>query len=226
MNTSTDDVPEPMFAKISAVAAAREKEHLAKHIRRSRRRLLERGFLADGRVPYGLVRVLVDPGTGAVVRVLGQGESVSRPGTRVSLRLGPEEQVAIVRRLFDGIESGQSVASLAEDLNVRKVPPPSVASRVAAGVADPGRRETGWNRSAVWLILRNEIYTGVLVYGRVQAGESPGDGDTPGNGLGRVRVEGFYPDPPISREQFARVQERLAARAPHARKCMLQEDGE
>ncbi len=213
------------MARVGNVAAAREREALARRARLVRRRCLERGYWVGGHAPYGLVRALVETGTGAVLRVLARGESVKLPGAGISLRQGPVEQVASVRLLFDGIEAGQSLSSLADELNLRKVPPPSLARRGAADTSEPGRPERKWNRSTVSGILRNELYIGVLVFGRLQPGDARGDGDTRDSGLGPVRIEGFYPDPPISREQFARVQERLAARAPHARKRMLREEG-
>lgn len=68
-----------------------------------------------------------------------------------------EVEAGVVREVFERAASGQSVRVIAHDLNLRGVPSPRA-----------GKRGTGtWAPSALWVIVRNPRYRGLIVWGAV-----------------------------------------------------------
>jgi hypothetical protein len=100
---------------------------------------------------YGLRRMLINQ-TGAHKGLLARGEHKSLQTDRVILVPGPDEEVRVVRWIYDQFTiQGRREAEIAVDLN-------------AQGVAtDLGRP---WTRSTVHQVLTNEKYIGNNVYNR------------------------------------------------------------
>jgi len=93
----------------------------------------------------------------------------------------------VVRRIFAMTDSGRSVLDITKTLN-------------AEGIANPTGRL--WSKTGVHNILRNEAYTGTLVWGTNAKDQAE-----------PVRVEQAFPAI-ISTAQFRRVNQTLRARAP------------
>jgi DNA invertase Pin-like site-specific DNA recombinase len=115
-------------------------------------KLIELGFRQGGTAGYGLRRMLVDH-TGQPKAVLARGEHKSIQTDRVILVPGPEEERAVVARIYRAfIEERRTEAQIAHLLNV-------------AGV--PGEGGFPWTRATVHQVLTNEKYLGHNVYNRV-----------------------------------------------------------
>ncbi len=93
----------------------------------------------------------------------------------------------MVKRIFDMAEAGTGMLHIAKTLNYE-------------GIASP----TGklWSKNGIHFILRNEVYTGTLVWGTVGKGK-----DEP------VRVEKAFPTI-ISKTRFHRLSRLMRSRAP------------
>jgi len=75
-----------------------------------------------------------------------------------------------------------------------------------------------WNKNYVYYILKNEKYTGTLVWN--QQNSSPGS-QKPQNTQDIIRVDNNHP-PIVDRETFEKVQDILSERSPqkvHPRGC-------
>ena len=103
---------------------------------------------------------------------------------RTRLQVEPN-QAAIVASIFRDVLNGKGLTAVVRELN-------------QAGVAAP--KGKGWNKSGVGIILRNEAYTGTLVYGRNSK-----------RGLDPIRVDNACPVI-ISREVFEQAQKLIEER--------------
>ena len=114
-------------------------------------RLIELGFRQGGPAGYGLRRVLIDQ-SGSIKSELTRGEHKSLQTDRVILQPGPDEEVAIVNRIYKWfIDDNLTESEIAERLNMQSVN------------TDLGR---GWTRATVRQVLSNEKYIGNNVYNR------------------------------------------------------------
>lgn len=114
-------------------------------------RLIEKGFRQGGPAGFGLRRVLVDE-HGASKGELRRGEHKSIQTDRVILAPGPDEEVAVVRGVYEAfVHDGRSEQDIADDLNGRRVR------------TDLGRP---WTRGTVHQLLINEKYVGDNVWNR------------------------------------------------------------
>jgi DNA invertase Pin-like site-specific DNA recombinase len=114
-------------------------------------RLIELGYRQGGAPGYGLRRMLVGPG-GEHKGVLARGERKGLQTDRVILVPGPEDEVSVVRWVYDQfVRHGRREAEIAADLNDRGL------------VTDLGRP---WGRGTVHQLLTNEKYIGNNVYNR------------------------------------------------------------
>ena len=93
----------------------------------------------------------------------------------------------VVKRIFDMAESGRGILDITRVLN-------------GEGIANPTGRP--WSKNGVHIILRNEAYTGTLLWGACA-----GDKAEP------VRVEKAFPAI-ISKTRFRRVNKQMRSRAP------------
>ncbi|MFZ4779176.1 MAG: recombinase family protein [Terrimicrobiaceae bacterium] len=114
-------------------------------------RLIQLGYKQGGTAGFGLRRMLVDQ-SGAHKGILKIGEHKSLQTDRVILVPGPEEELAIVRWMYDAfLDEGKPESQIARELNERDV------------LTDLGRE---WTRSTVHQVLTNEKYIGNNVYHR------------------------------------------------------------
>ena len=114
-------------------------------------RLIQLGYKQGGTAGFGLRRMLIDQ-HGERKALLKMGEQKSIQTDRVVLVRGPEEEIKIVRWIFQSfIGEGKSESEIAAILNAQGI------------VTDFGR---AWNRVTVHQILTNEKYIGNNVYHR------------------------------------------------------------
>ena len=114
-------------------------------------RLIQEGFKQGGTAGFGLRRVLIDQNR-QHKGVLKMGEQKSIQTDRVILTPGPEEEVKIVRWIYqEFVNEGKSELDIAKALNGQGV------------VTDFGR---AWNRGTIHQVLTNEKYIGNNVYHR------------------------------------------------------------
>ena len=115
-------------------------------------------------------------------RVMVQDGAKKRP------TLEPDPDASqIVKRIFDMAEAGTGMLKIAQALNDE-------------GIASPAGKL--WSKNGIHFILRNEVYTGALVWGTNGKGK-----DEP------VRVEKAFPSI-VSKTRFRRVNRLMRSRAP------------
>ena len=115
-------------------------------------------------------------------RVMVQDGAKKRP----TLESDPDASM-VIRRIFDMAEAGTGMLKIAQALNDE-------------GIASPAGKL--WSKNGIHFILRNEVYTGALVWGTNGKGK-----DEP------VRVEKAFPSI-VSKTRFRRVNRLMRSRAP------------
>ncbi len=113
--------------------------------------LIKLGFKQGGTAGFGLRRMLVDQ-NGQQKTLLKMGEHKSIQTDRVVLTPGPDEEIRIVRRMYQAFtDEGKIESEIAAGLNAQGI------------VTDFGRP---WTRATVHEVLTNEKYIGNNVYHR------------------------------------------------------------
>ncbi len=113
--------------------------------------LIRRGYRQGGAPGFGLRRMLVDQ-SGTPKATLDRGEHKSIATDRVILVPGPDEEIAVVREVYQMfVDDGRSEREIADILNGRKI------------TSDLGRP---WTRGSVHQLLINEKYIGHNVWAR------------------------------------------------------------
>lgn len=196
-----------------------ERRKIRRRMTRGKRLRVIQGFYPGSDAPYGMVRVLVSLTTGEVVERIAPGATVSRDGCGYKLDWADDAAKARIRYVYDLYEELGSARGVARRLNREKVPAPS--SR-PSGRAYTGKTAPRWTWSTVRFLLLNPIYCGRLVWGRTAElpkvrGDRPEQRPVPAeradpNGSEPIVVEHFVADPPITREQWARVERTLRSR--------------
>ena len=115
-------------------------------------------------------------------RVMVQDGAKKRP----TLKPDPDASL-VIKRIFDMAEAGTGMLQIAKTLNDE-------------GIASPAGKL--WSKNGIHFILRNEVYTGALVWGTSGKGK-----DEP------VRVEKAFPAI-VSKTRFRRVHRLMQSRAP------------
>ena len=115
-------------------------------------------------------------------KVYVQDGAKKRPTLEPDLDTSP-----VVKRIFNLAEAGRGILDITRTLN-------------AEGIANPTGRL--WSKNGVHIILRNEAYTGTLVWG-----EGAKDKGEP------VRVDKAFPAV-VSKTQFRKVNRQMRSRAP------------
>ena len=115
-------------------------------------------------------------------RVMVQDGAKKRPKLELNPDTGP-----VVKRIFDMAEAGTGMLHIANTLNDEGIPSPA------------GKL---WSKNTVHFVLRNEVYTGTLVWGT--SGKSNAE---------PVRVEKAFPAI-VSKTRFRRVNRLMQSRAP------------
>ena len=120
-------------------------------------------------------------------RVKVQDGSVQR------VKLEPDPMTApIVERIFKECLSGTGLLEITKGLNHDGL---------------KTRKNYEWSKTTVHKVLKNEAYTGVLLWGQESSNGNNG------NRLPHIRVEGAW-TPIVDRETYERVQVKLGERAP------------
>ena len=118
----------------------------------------------------------------------GYRKLMVQDGAKKRPTLEPDPATApVVERIFGMAEAGRGILDITRTLNDE-------------GIANPTGRL--WSKNGVHIILRNEAYTGALVWGT-----------TAKDNADPVRVEKAFPSI-ISKTRFKRVNRRLRSRAP------------
>lgn len=127
------------------------------------------------------------------------------PDDKNRLLVDPEA-AAVVEQIFRWAREGMGSRTIAQRLNALGVLSPArYKARRGWGGGEGG---AGWGKTAVWRILRNEMYTGTMVQGRScrVSYKSKATAAVPREKW--FRVEGTHP-PIVDRETFLAVQRRL-----------------
>jgi DNA invertase Pin-like site-specific DNA recombinase len=135
---------------LKRVMAAEFSRELSVKVHAGASRFIRLGFASGGHTPYGLRRLLLDENQ-KVRAVLKSGERKFLQTDHVKLIPGPDEEVTVVKWIFEHFLLGESQVSIANELNQNAIP------------TNTGRP---WNADAIGRILRNENYIGNLVYNR------------------------------------------------------------
>ena len=154
------------------------------------------GHSTGGPPPFGYDRLLLD-NAGGSVRVLRRGECAAE-GQHVIWTPSPSE-AEIVEFIFEQYGRGIGLRRLTDDLNSRRVPPPS-SNRCH-------RKAIHWSRSSVHAILRNRVYVGERVYNRTNCKSwRRGEGGPFRKSSSEWIVKENAHEPIIRRDTFDRIQ--------------------
>lgn len=124
---------------------------LSVKVRAGQSRLASLGYKLGGTAPYGLCRMLLDS-AGKPKQLLARGERKSLVSERVTFSPGPQDEVAVVQRIFrEFTEERRSLRSIARGLN-------------SDGV--PYLRGAKWRATTVTRVLRHPAYRGTQIWGR------------------------------------------------------------
>ena len=158
-------------------------------------RLIQLGYKQGGSAGFGLRRMLIDQ-SGLAKATLKKGEQKSLQTDRVVLVPGPDEEVRIVRWIYEAfVGEGKLESEIAAALNGQGV------------LTDFGR---AWTRGTVHQLLTNEKYIGNNVYHRTSFKLKKKHVNNPPEKW--IRAERAFVGL-ISVEVFARVQEIILARS-------------
>lgn len=136
---------------VKRTMAAEYLRELSAKVHAGQCRIAANGFKAGGLPGYGLRRLLLDS-TGQPKATLNDGERKSLQTERVTYSPGPEEEVRVVREIYDMfLEQDLSVGAIARLLNDRGVP---------RGKFGP------WKHNAVHAILTHPKYVGCVAFNR------------------------------------------------------------
>jgi len=119
---------------------------------------------------------------------------------------------SVVQQIFQWSLEGRGRQSIARALNEQGIPSPAQYKEERDGGHPAGKDQSLWSKIAVWRILRNEMYTGVMIQGRRKkvSYKSKRLIDMPEEAW--YRVEGTH-EAIIDPETFRAVQRGLEARA-------------
>lgn len=140
-----------LLKSMKRVMAAEYSRDLSDKVFAAQSRFIEMGYKQGGHAGYGLRRLAIKA-SGEARAVLEYGESKISATDRVILVRGPENEVAVVQRIYAMyLDEGISEAGLARLLNQEGVP--SEFSRP-------------WTQAMVNSVLTNVKYCGTLAYNR------------------------------------------------------------
>ncbi|MEI6809589.1 MAG: recombinase family protein [bacterium] len=131
--------------------AARYSQELSEKVWKGCSKIASYGYWAGGMAPYGMHRLLLDEQKKAV-RVLERGEHKAIHNQRTTLTPGDTREVNTIREIFRSFVN-------------RHRPPDAIAAMLnKSQIPSPGK--SAWTRSAVYAILKNEIYAGTMVWNK------------------------------------------------------------
>jgi hypothetical protein len=200
---------------VGTLSSGAERTKLIKRIVDGTRDHLLAGFYPGSMAPYGTTRFLADERSGALMRELPDRGRVREDGMRYKLAWATDDTLDVVRSIFEQYDSGESKLGIVRGLNERGVRAPRMRRKVSLTDAETEEVEDNgcWTPGSIDHILRNEIYVGDLVWGLGSAPDQEPVPHTEAKITDRtpIRFTGFLPNAPITREQWDRVQARLAA---------------
>jgi DNA invertase Pin-like site-specific DNA recombinase len=140
-----------IIKSVKRAMAGEYSRELSSKVFKGQCRLIELGYRQGGMAGYGLRRMLINQ-LGEQKGTLARGECKALQTDRVILVPGPDEELRVVRRIYDDFtKKAKHEAEIAADLN-------------AEGLAtDLGRP---WTRETVLQVLTNEKYIGNNVFNR------------------------------------------------------------
>jgi len=140
-----------IIKSVKRAMAGEYSRELSSKVFKGQCRLIELGYRQGGAPGFGLRRMLLNQ-SGDPKGTLARGEQKSLQTDRVVLVPGTDEELAIVRWMYDQFtKRGRRESDIAAELNAQGI------------VTDLGRP---WSRSTVHQILTNEKYVGNNVYNR------------------------------------------------------------
>lgn len=144
-------LPSLIMKALKRTMAGEYSRELGVKVLAGQKRLALLGFKQGGSPGYGLRRMLVSPER-LPKQILGKGERKSIATDRVILVPGPDQEIQVVRGIFEKLVSGKkTVYGIARELNRNRIE--------FIGT-------TKWDYQAVCNILRNPKYAGSLVFCR------------------------------------------------------------
>lgn len=184
----------PVYVQFERFRAAQYSKELSEKVWRGCVKIVEQGYWAGGKPPYGLQRLLLDEAR-EPVNILAPGQRKSIQNQRVTLTEGLAEQVSVIRRIFyEFVELGHSEYRIAEGLN-------------KDNIASPGGLR--WGAGMVLSRLRNAKYVGTMIYNQTSQKLKTPRRHNPVEDW--VQTPGAF-DGLISMEQFVQAQEILEQR--------------
>ena len=146
-----DDPMYPVYVQFERFRAAQYSRELSDKVFRGCVKIAQQGYWAGGKPRYGFRRLLLNEAR-QPVQILRPGERKSIQNQRVTLALGDEREVAVVRRIsHEFTVGGRHEQAIADGLN-------------RDGIPSPGGRT--WDSGKVRDILMDERYTGTMIYNR------------------------------------------------------------
>ena len=162
------DVGELIVAMLDYNHAGEFRRELAQKMIYAQTALAKGGFSVGGRPPFGFRRWLARE-EGAPVRQLVDGEYVKMAGHHVVWLPGPDEELAIIRRILEMLET-MPASRVAARLTAEGVTTPDAGrTRVDGGV----RHATSevWNQPTITNIARNPLLRAMMAHGRRSMGD-------------------------------------------------------
>ncbi len=145
-----DDPFYPVYLAFERHRAAHYSKELSEKVFKGCVKIAQQGFRPGGTPPYALSRMLLNEAR-KPVQILKPGERKSIQNQRVTLAPGDETARGVVRRIFQSFVDGADECAIALSLNRDHMPSPGGAQ---------------WTAGNVRHILRNEMYTGTIVYNK------------------------------------------------------------
>jgi DNA invertase Pin-like site-specific DNA recombinase len=183
-----DDLLHGLHLSIERYRAASYSRELSGKVWKGCAKIASTGYWAGGSPPYAMQRLLLDEARNPV-RMLKDGEHKAIHNQRVTLAPGDDDQVSVVRTIFDRFATqGVDPGEIADRLNFEGIPSPGGSK---------------WSKGSVMWILQDEVYAGAMVWNRTsQKMKSRSRRNPPGEW---VRAEGAF-EPIVPNEVFQRVQ--------------------
>ena len=193
------DTPEgALFVGMQQLWDEFERNKLARETKRGMREASEQGYRTGGRAPYGYRRQL---------HQLPTGHLGDRTKHRVTLHPDPQQAPVVAEIFHLHATRGYSPKAIAEHLNAPGGPPPP-------NHVDPARNRGGhWSAGTIRSILQNPVYTGRIVWNRLDFTSARHNGHGP-----RLRAQEEWTvceqahHPLVSDELYAASQARFEQR--------------
>jgi DNA invertase Pin-like site-specific DNA recombinase len=179
---------------VKRVAAADYSRQLSRKVFQGQCTISKLGFFKGGPAGYGLRRYLLEDGK-TLKQQLAPGQRKSIQTDRVVLGPGPQAEIEIVKRIFNGlIAQNKTIVGITADLNCEQI---------------PNANGNPWTTQNVLDILTNERYLGNVVFNRTSYKLQQQRVVNPPEMW--IRCEGAFPSI-IAPATFAAAQEIIAER--------------